>query len=135
MLFAVVVCAAMGTAGCGSSGKTPAPPPGPASTTTASTSTGPPIATTGTAGTVGPAASARYNATKDAVLFHIKVALVRFFTSKGFSGVVASCKGINPTTASCSLTGTNKANQTSSAVLRLSVSQSNGLLRITDVSS
>ena len=75
----------------------------------------------------------QYRATTGSVLFDIRVALVRFFTARGFSGVTAQCKGLNPATASCQLTGTNRSNQTSSALLALSINQTNGLLRITHV--
>jgi hypothetical protein len=93
------------------------------------------MARTGPAGKVGPGASGKYTASSSAVLFHIRIALVKFFTSRGFSGVTAHCKGVSTSTASCDVNGTNRANQTSSAVLTLSVDQSNGLLRITHVAS
>jgi hypothetical protein len=90
------------------------------------------MATTGPVGTLG---AGQLTATKGPVLFNIRVALVRFFTSRGFSGVVSHCRGINPSTASCDITGTNRTNQTSSAVLTLSVNQTTGVLRITRVRS
>jgi hypothetical protein len=121
--------------GCGSSSKTPTHPATMTSTASGPTSHGPAMATPGAAGKVGPGASGKYSATNDDVLFHIRIALVRFFTSKGFSGVTVHCKGVTTAHASCDVMGTNRANTTSSAVLRLSVDQSNGLLRITRVSS
>jgi hypothetical protein len=134
--LAAAACTAGLLAGCGSSTKpktTTAPP-----TTTGGASTaahGPAMATTGTAGKVGPSATGQYSASNSDVLFHIRVALVRFFTSKGFSGVTAQCKGVSTVVASCNVMGTNKSNQTSSAVLTLSVDQGNGVLRITHVST
>jgi hypothetical protein len=93
------------------------------------------MATIGPAGTVGPAASAGYKATNSAVLFGIKVALVRFFTSKGFSGVTVDCKGVNAGVASCDIAGMNRSNQSTSNAITLSINQSNGALRITRVGS
>src|SRR5437588_12244554 len=96
----------------------PTPPgnPSPASTNGAGPSA---MAHTGTAGTMGPPASGKYNATNPTVVEHIDAALVRFFTAKGFSGVTANCTGTNSMTASCKVTGTNASGQTSAAVLTI----------------
>jgi hypothetical protein len=130
--LAAAACAVGLLGGCGSSARK--------TTTTASTATttqahGPAMATTGAAGRVGPVASGTYSAANSAILLHIRIALVRFFTSKGFSGVTVQCKGVSSAVASCNVMGANRANQTSSAVLTLSVDQSNGVLRITHVST
>jgi hypothetical protein len=132
--LAAAACLAGLVAGCGSSAKAPTKPTGPSGSATSPISHGPAMAKTGTAGQVGPA-SGKFDATNSAILYNIRVALVRFFISKGFSGVTASCTGINTTTASCNVAGTNKAEQSSSAVLTLSVDQTNGVLRITHVTS
>jgi hypothetical protein len=121
--------------GCGSSSRTPTHATTTTSTASGTTTHGPAMATTGPAGKVAPGASGKYSATNNDVLFHIRIALVRFFTSKGFSGVTVHCRGVNIVDASCDVMGTNRANTTSSAVLSLSVDQTNGMLRITRVSS
>jgi hypothetical protein len=121
--------------GCGSSSKTPTHATTTTSAPTATTAHGPAMATAGPAGKVGPGASGKYKATNDDILFHIRIALVRFFTTKGFSGVTVQCKGVTSAVASCDVMGTNRANNTSSAELTLSVDQSNGRLRITRVSA
>jgi hypothetical protein len=131
-LLAAAACVAGLAAGCGSTAKThtPASPSPTASTARAS---GPPMATAGPVGTVRPAASAGYKATNRAVLFGIKVALVRFFTSKGFSGVTVRCQGVNAGVASCDVAGMNRSNQSSSNAITLSINQRNGALRISHV--
>jgi hypothetical protein len=131
-LLATAVCVVGLAAGCGSAKphRVPGRSTGPAA---AAATSGPAMATTGAVGTLGPGGPGPYRATSGSVLFRIRVALVRFFTSKGFSGVTAQCKGVSPTTASCQLVGSNRSNQTSSARLALSVNQTNGLLRITHV--
>ena len=132
-LLAVALCAAGLLAGCGSSTK-PAHQGAAATTTGSSTAPhGPVMATPGAAGKVGPGTSGKYDASNGAVLFHIRIALVQFFTSKGFSGVTAQCNGVSTQVASCQISGTNRSYQTSSAVLTLAVNQSNGVLRITHV--
>ena len=139
-LIAAAVGVAMLVAGCGSSSKTT--PTTPATTSSGSTSgstTSAPtsttaMTTTGSAGTMGPPSSGKYNATNQTVLTHINAALVKFFTAKGFSGVTANCTGVNPATASCKVTGTNSQGQTSSAVLTISVNQTTGQLHVSHVS-
>jgi hypothetical protein len=133
--MAAAACVAGLAAGCGSSAKTHIAPARPSPTASTASTSGPPMATIGPAGTVGPATSAGYEATNSAVLFHIKVALVRFLTSKGFSGVTVDCKGVNTGVASCDIAGMNRSNQSSSNAITLSISQSNGALRITHVGS
>ena len=141
-LMAAAVSVALLVAGCGSSSKTPTTPAStssPASTSGSTTST--PTTTTamtntGSAGTMGPPTSGTtYSATNSTVLSHINAALVKFFTSKGFSGVTANCTGVNPSTASCKVTGTNSQGHTSSAVLTISVNQTTGQLKIVHVAS
>ncbi len=134
-LLAAAACAAGLAAGCGSSAKTPTTPAGSPPTSSTSSASGPPMATIGPAGTVGPASSSGYRATKSEVLFGIRVALVRFFTSTGFSGVTVRCKGVNPGVASCDIAGMNRSNQSSSDAITVSINQSNGALRITHVGS
>jgi hypothetical protein len=129
--LAVALCAAGLLAGCGATTHTRTKPPG--ATTTGPH--GPAMATTGAAGRVGPGTSGDFRATSGAVLYQIRIALVRFFISKGFSGVTAHCTGVNSSTASCEVAGNNRANQASSSVLTLSVDQTNGVLRITHVMS
>jgi hypothetical protein len=132
-LLVTAACMAGLVAGCGGSSTKPHDTPTRATDPATATTKGPTIATTGVVGKVPPAGSAGYKATKGSVLFHIRVALVRYFTSKGLSGVTTQCRGLNLSTASCDLTATNESNQTGSTVLTLSVSQTNGLLRITRV--
>ena len=132
-VIVAALCGAWLVAGCGSSGHAPSTPSRGAKSTAGPTSHGPPIAKPGAAGRIGPSSAGNYSATGGEVLFHIRIALVRFFTSKDFSGVTARCTGINATTASCDVVGTNRSNQTGSAVLTLSVDQTNGDLRITHV--
>jgi hypothetical protein len=131
-LLAAAAAAAGLAAGCGSSAKTHNTA-SPSPTASAARASGPPMATIGPAGTVAPATSAGYRASNSAVLFRIKVALVRFFTSKGFSGVTVQCKGVNAGVASCDVAGMNTSNQSSSNAITLSINQSNGALRITQV--
>src|SRR5207302_940156 len=125
-------------AGCGSSSKTTptTTPPGATSGTGTSgtSSSGSHMASTGTAGTMGPPTSGKYNATNSTVLQHINAGLVKFFTAKGFTGVTSNCTGVNPATASCKITGT-KGGHTSSAVLTISVNQTTGLLKIVHVAA
>ena len=119
-LLAAVVCIAGLVAGCGSSSKTPTTPAatGSGTTGTSASTTSTQMATTGTAGTMGPPTSGKYSATNSTVLQHIDAALVKYFTSKGFTGVTANCTGVNAAQASCKVTGTNKSGQTSSPVGR-----------------
>jgi hypothetical protein len=134
--LAAAVCAVGLLAGCGSSAKkTTTTPTTTDASATPTTAHGPAMATTGAAGKVGPSGSGNYSAKNNDVLLHIRIALVRFFTSKDFSGVTVHCKGTSKAVASCRVMGTNRANQTSSAALTLSVDQSNGVLSITHVST
>lgn len=132
--LAAALCALGLLTGCGSSTHKASTPRGAATATRATaTSHGPPMATIGAAGTVGGGTSGDYRATRSAVLYNIRVALVKYFISKGFSGVTAHCTAVSSDSASCNIAGTNKSSQTSSAVLTLSVDQTNGALRITHV--
>lgn len=128
-------------AGCGSSAKntnhppTTAPPGGTSGSTAPGSTSGPSgsagtMASTGLVGTMGPPSSGKYNATSATVLAHIEAGLVKYLTSKGFTGVTASCSGVNPSTATCTVAGTNSSGQNSSAVLTISVNQTTGQLRI-----
>jgi hypothetical protein len=132
-LPAVLACAAILAGGCGSSAKTRSTGPSPTAST--ATATGPPMAAVGPVGALDQATAGGYPATNGAVLFHVRVALVRFFTSKGFSGVTAQCRGVSASVASCDLAGMNRANQSSSDAITLSIDQSTGALRITHVGS
>lgn len=134
-LLAVIACAAGLAAGCGSSTKTHTTPAGPSPAASTASTSGPPMAAVGAVGTVGPATPGGYRATNSAVLFHVRVALVRFYTSKGFSGVTARCKGVNAGVASCDVAGMNRSNQSSLDAIMLSINQTNGALRITRVGS
>jgi hypothetical protein len=134
-LWAAILCAAGLAAGCGSSAKTHTPRRGRAHTGVAAKPSGPPMATVGPAGAIERASSAGYRATSGAVLFGIRVALVRFFTSKGFSGVTVHCESVNAGVASCDVAGMTRSNQNSSSAITLSVDQTSGALRITRVGS
>lgn len=129
-----IVCAAGALAGCGSSARPHSSPSG-ASPGSAAIASGIALATTGAAGTIGRPATGRYKATNRRVLYRIKVALVRFLTSKGFSGVTVYCKGLGASSASCNINGMNRSNQTGSNVLTLSLNRKSGALQITHVRS
>lgn len=139
--LAAVMSLAVLIAGCGSSSKNTNPPPTTAPPAGTSGSTAPgstngagggtnAMTHTGVVGTMGPPSSGKYNATTASVLAHIQAGLVRYLTSKGFTGVTASCSGVNPTTATCTVAGTNSSGQNSSAVVTIAVNQTTGQLRI-----
>ncbi len=92
------------------------------------------MARVGPAGQLAPASGAGYQVTKGSV-FNIRVALVRFFTSKGFSGVTAHCKPVNTGVASCDVAGMDRSDQSRSSTITISVGQTRGALRITSVGS
>jgi hypothetical protein len=93
------------------------------------------MAAVGPAGSIGPRASGRYRVTKGGVLFSVKVALVRFLTSKGFSGVTVDCRAVNAGIASCDIAGMTRSDQSSSNTITVSVDPRTGALRITRVRS
>lgn len=130
--WAALACVAALAAGCGSSAKTTptTPPTTPAGATTGSGS-GAAMAQTGPVGTLGPPTSGTYNIRKPAVLEHLDSALVRYFSTKGFTGVTTLCTPHDSTTTSCRVTGTNSVGKTSSAVLTISLNPTTGLLKIT----
>ena len=68
------------------------PPTTPVGATTGSGS-GAAMAHTGPVGTLGPPTSGTYNARKPAVLEHLDSALVRYFSTKGFTGVTDPLRG------------------------------------------
>jgi hypothetical protein len=91
------------------------------------------MASTGSAGTMGPPSSGTYNASNPTVIQHIDALLVHTFTTKGFSHVVVNCEPVNSTTVSCTASGTNVDGARSSAVLTVSVNPTTGQLRIVHV--
>lgn len=131
----VIACAAGLVAGCGSGAKTHTTASGRAPTVSAAKSSGPPMATVGPAGTLPRSTSNGYRATSGSVLLNLRVALVRFFTSKGFSGVTVHCRAVNAGVASCDIAGMNRSDQSSANTVTLTVNQTNGALRITHVAS
>ena len=130
--WAAVACIAAIAAGCGSSPQTTptTPPTTPAGATTGSGSGGA-MAHTGPVGTIGPPTTGSYDARKPGVTERIDSALVKYFSTKGFTGVTAICTTSNPTTTSCRVTGTNSSGKTSSAVLTISLNATTGLLTVT----
>jgi hypothetical protein len=130
----VLVWAAGGLAGCGSGAKpSGGPSGGPAGGSSAAS--GIAMAKPGAAGTIGRPTSGRYKATNHTVLYRIKVALVRFLTSRGFSGVTVYCTALGDGGATCNINGMNRSNQTGSNVLTLSLNRDSGALQITHVRS
>lgn len=119
-------------AGCGGGSKTPTIPSGNASTNGSVAGEGA-LSHTGPVGTMGATGSGGLNATNPDVLRQIDSRLVTYYTAKGFTGVTAICKGTNATSASCRITGTSSAGQTSSAVVTLALNQATGLLKVTHV--
>ncbi len=128
------LCLAVVAAGCGSSSTkthtTPATPAGGTTSPGSTSSSGGSVIQTGSAGTMGPPSSGNYNATNATVLSHVETYLVKYFTTKGFTGVTANCVGTNSSTATCTVAGTNSSGSRSAAELTISVNQTTGALRI-----